>query len=40
MGMDNLAALELVFSGLVVLAALGTAGVGLKVITNLFKTNR
>ncbi|GAA1368872.1 hypothetical protein GCM10009637_23930 [Brevibacterium luteolum] len=38
--MDNIAALEIVFTGLVGLAALGTLGVAVKVITNLFKTNR
>lgn len=38
--MDNLVALEIFFSGLVGLAALGALGVGVKVVTALFKDNR
>ncbi len=38
--MENLAALEIVFSSLVGLAALGALGVGVKVVTALFKDNR
>lgn len=32
--------LEIGFTSLVVLAGLGAAGVAVKVVTNLFKTNR
>jgi hypothetical protein len=38
--MENLLALEIVFSSLVGLAALGALGVGVKVVTALFKDNR
>ncbi len=38
--MENLVALEIVFSSLVGLAALGALGVGIKVVTALFKDNR
>lgn len=38
--MENLVALEIVFTSLVVIAALGTLGVGAKVVTALFKDNR
>ena len=38
--MENLVALEIVFSSLVCLAALGALGVGVKVVTALFKDNR
>lgn len=37
--MENLVALEIVFSSLVGLAALGALGVAVKVITSMFKTN-
>ncbi|RBP65638.1 hypothetical protein DFO66_104223 [Brevibacterium sanguinis] len=39
-GMENLHLLETVFTGLVVVAALGAFGVGIKVVTNLFKVKR
>lgn len=39
-GMDNLVVLEIFFSSLVGLAALGALGVGIKVVTSLFKDNR
>lgn len=38
--MENLVALEIVFTSLVVVAALGAMGVGVKVVTALFKDNR
>ncbi len=38
--MENLHALELFFSSLVGLAALGALGVAIKVVTNLFKVKR
>lgn len=38
--MDNLVMLEIFYTVLVGLAGLGTAGVAIKVITNLFKTPR
>ncbi|NJC56147.1 hypothetical protein BKA07_001182 [Brevibacterium marinum] len=38
--MENLVALEIVFTSLVVIAALGALGVGVKVVTALFKDNR
>ncbi len=38
--MENLVALEIVFSSLVGVAALGALGVGIKVVTALFKDNR
>lgn len=38
--MENLVALEIFFSSLVGLAALGALGVGVKVVTALFKDNR
>ena len=38
--MENLVALEIVFSSLVGLDALGALGVGVKVVTALFKDNR
>lgn len=37
--MENLVALEIVFSSLVGLATLGALGVAIKVITSMFKTN-
>ena len=37
--MENLVALEIVFSSLVGLAVLGALGVAIKVITSMFKTN-
>jgi hypothetical protein len=39
-GMDNLLLLEIVFTALVGLAGLGALGVGIKVVTNLFKVKR
>lgn len=39
-GMDSLAVLEAVFSALVGLAALGVAGVGIRVLVGLFKVKR
>lgn len=38
--MDNLVVLEIFFSSLVGIAALGALGVGIKVVTSLFKDNR
>lgn len=38
--MENLVALEIVFSSLVGLAALGALGVLIKVVASLFKTTR
>ncbi len=38
--MENLVALEIVFTSLVGVAALGALGVGIKVVTALFKDNR
>lgn len=38
--MENLVALEIVFSSLVGIAALGALGAGVKVVTALFKDNR
>ena len=38
--MENLVALEIFFASLVVIAALGAMGVGIKVVTALFKDNR
>ncbi len=38
--MENLVALEIVFTSLVGIAALGALGVGVKVVTALFKDNR
>lgn len=38
--MENLVALEIIFSTLVGIAALGALGVGVKVVTALFKDNR
>ena len=37
--MENLVALEIVFTSLVGVAALGALGVGIKVVTALFKDN-
>lgn len=38
--MENLVALEIVFTSLVGVVALGALGVGIKVVTALFKDNR
>ena len=38
--MENLVALEIVFTSLVGVAALGALGVGIEVVTALFKDNR
>ena len=38
--MENLVALEIVFTSLVGVASLGALGVGIKVVTALFKDNR
>lgn len=38
--MENLVALEIVFTSLVGVAVLGALGVGIKVVTALFKDNR